>query len=47
MGLARAGALYCWMIHTVREPAAMAGQKASNFTFGPSAIGLTNGVNDL
>jgi hypothetical protein len=47
MVLAGAGALYCWLIHTVREPAAMAGQKAGNFTFGPSAIGLADGVNDL
>ena len=47
MGLAMAGAFYRWLIHTVRKPAAMAGQKASNFTISPSAIGLADGVNDL
>ena len=47
MGLAMAGALYRWLIHAVRKPAPMTGQKASNFTFGPSAIGLADGVNDV
>ncbi len=47
MGLAMAGALYRWLIHAVRKPAPIAGQKASNFTLGPAAIGLAHGVNDV